>query len=104
MQRSIQNKSVVIYDSGTFLGVHIAVNLLQKDYKVYLFLTAEPDENSSSQNLKNIYKEYSTDLTRYINFLFNISNEMGLEQRVTSKKKKDLTYEIKVLVDKLINK
>lgn len=56
MQRSIQNKSVVIYDSGTFLGVHIAVNLLQKDYKVYLFLTAEPDENSSSQNLKNIYK------------------------------------------------
>ena len=53
---------------------------------------------------ENIYKEYSSDLTRYINFLFKISNEMDLEKRVTSKKKKDLTYEIEVLVDKLINK
>jgi len=53
---------------------------------------------------EKIYMDYSTDLIRYVNFLFNISNEYEIDLRVSSQKKKDINYEIEVLVDKLITK
>ena len=36
--------------------------------------------------------------------MFNISNEYEIDLRVSSQKKKDINYEIEVLVDKLITK
>ena len=83
-----QKESLEKYLNDERFSVQERIDHIIKMYKIY----------------ENIYKEYSSDLTRYINFLFKISNEMDLEKRVTSKKKKDLTYEIEVLVDKLINK
>ena len=83
-----QKESLEKYLNDERFSIQERIDHIVKMYKIY----------------ENIYKEYSSDLTRYINFLFKISNEMDLEQRVTSKKKKDLTYEIEVLVDKLINK
>ena len=53
---------------------------------------------------EKIYSDYSTDLIRYINFLFNISNEYEIDLRFSSQKKKDINYEIEVLVNKLITK
>ena len=52
----------------------------------------------------NIYNDYSRDLERYINFLFKYSNELEIDLRVCTTKRKDLLYEIEILVDKLVNK
>ena len=52
----------------------------------------------------NIYNDYSRDLERYINFLFKYSNELEIDLRVCATKRKDLLYEIEILVDKLVNK
>ena len=53
---------------------------------------------------ENIYADYSRDLNRYNNFLFRYSNEIEIDLRICAKQKKDLLYEIEVLVDKLVRK
>ena len=51
---------------------------------------------------ESIYEEYVNDLSRYINFLVLISGELDIELRAIRKQKKDLLYNIEILVDKLI--
>ena len=53
---------------------------------------------------ENIYEEYQMDLNRYINYVYLMisNNEMQLENDI--KKKRELDYEVEVLVDKLLAK
>ena len=53
---------------------------------------------------ENIYDEYQMDLNRYINYIYLMisNNEMQLENDI--KKKRELDYEVEVLVDKLLAK
>ena len=50
------------------------------------------------------FNNYITDLKRYIDYIFHISNKLELDLRVSNKKKRDLSYEIEVLIEKLIAK
>ena len=53
---------------------------------------------------ENNYRNYSIGINRYINYLFNLSNQFEIDLRVSNKKKKDIYYDIEVLVDKLVTK
>ena len=53
---------------------------------------------------ENIYVDYTRDITRYINFLFKCANDFEFESRKINKRRKDLVYELEVVVDKLLTK
>ena len=53
---------------------------------------------------ENIYVDYIRDITRYINFLFKCANDFEFESRKINKRRKDLVYELEVVVDKLLTK
>ena len=50
------------------------------------------------------YINYSISIRRYINYLFNLSNQFEIDLRISDEKKKDINYDIEVLIDKLIAK
>lgn len=50
---------------------------------------------------ENIYVEYKTDLSRYINFLYLITSDFEVELEKEIKKKRGLEYDVEYLVDKL---
>ena len=51
-----------------------------------------------------IYQNYTTNLNRYIDYIFHIVNTVDIDLRVLKKNKKDILYEIEILIDKLITK
>ena len=53
---------------------------------------------------ENIYVDYSRDISRYINFLYKCESDFDFELRKINKKRKDLNYELEVIVDKLLTK
>ena len=53
---------------------------------------------------ENIYADYSRDISRYINFLYKCESDFDFELRKINKKRKDLNYELEVIVDKLLTK
>ena len=83
-----QKETLKKYLNDNRLGIQDKIDQIIKLYKIY----------------ENIYSDYSRDFERYINFLFKHSNELEIDMRTCSKKEKDLTYEIEILVNKLITK
>ena len=51
-----------------------------------------------------IYRNYITNLNRYIEYIFHIVNTVDIDLRVLKKNKKDILYEIEILIDKLVTK
>ena len=51
---------------------------------------------------ENIYEEYHADLSRYINFLWLITSDFEVELQNEIKKKRELEYDVEVIVDKLL--
>jgi hypothetical protein len=51
-----------------------------------------------------IYRNYITNLNRYIDYIFHIANTVDIDLRVLKKNKKDILYEIEILIDKLVTK
>ena len=86
--QTYQKKSLEKYINDEKFSIQEKVDHILKFYKIY----------------EKIYMDYAKDIDRYINFLFAISNEYEIAMRVSSKKKKDINYEIEVLIDKLITK
>ena len=51
---------------------------------------------------ENIYEEYQNDLARYINYLWLITSDFEVELQNEIKKKRELEYDVEVIVDKLL--
>lgn len=49
-----------------------------------------------------IYKNYTGDLNRYIEYVLQIVNTVDIDLRILKKNKKDILYEIEILIDKLV--
>ena len=86
--QNYQKESLEKYLKDERFKIDEKIERIIKMYKKY-------DEN---------FKNYMIDLKRYIDYIFHISNKLELDFRVANKKKKDLSYEIEVLVEKLVAK
>ena len=83
-----QKENLEKYINDNRFNIQDRIDHIIKMYKIY----------------ENIYDEYQLDLSRYINFLWLIMSDFEVELQVEIKKKRELDYEVEVLVDKLLTK
>ena len=83
-----QKENLELYLNDDRFNIQDRIDHILKMYKIY----------------ENIYEEYQVDLSRYINFLWLVTSDFEVELQNDIKKKRELDYDVEVLVDKLITK
>ena len=81
-----QKENLELYLNDDRFNIQERIDHILKMYKIY----------------QNIYEEYQVDLSRYINFLWLVTSDFEVELQNEIKKKRELDYDVEVLIDKLI--
>ena len=81
-----QKENLELYLNDERFNIQDKIDHILKMYKIY----------------ENIYEEYQVDQSRYINFLWLVTSDFEVELQNEIKKKRELDYDVEVLIDKLI--
>ena len=81
-----QKESLEKYLNDDRFNIQEKIEHILKMYKIY----------------ENIYEEYQIDLSRYLNYLWLVTSDFEVDLQNEIKKKRELEYDVEVLVDKLI--